>query len=165
MGAMPSAFIFQEKMDDLMRGLPNVLTYLDDILCVTKGTYEQHITELEQVLQRLSNAGLKCNLPKCTFAQKQFEYLGYNVSTEGIQPITKKVHAIQRLKRPQTLRQLSSFLGMINYYRDMWAKRSHMLSPLTDLIKGNKKRKQLVWMDTHNTAFNNIKKELSKNTL
>ena len=54
---------------------------------------------------------------------------------------------------------------MINYYRDMWAKRSHMLSPLTDLIKGNKKRKQLVWMDTHNTAFNNIKKELSKNTL
>ena len=73
MGAMSSAFIFQEKMDDLIRGLCNVFTYLDEILCVTKGIYEQHIIELEQVLQRLSNAGLKCNLSKCTFAQTHFE--------------------------------------------------------------------------------------------
>ena len=59
MGGMPSAFIFQENMDNLMRGLDHVLTYLDDILCVTKGDYTNHINKLGEFLKRLQDAGLK----------------------------------------------------------------------------------------------------------
>ena len=57
MGAMPSAFIFQENMDDLIRYLDHVLTYLYAILCVTKGDYTDYINKLGEVLQRLQDAG------------------------------------------------------------------------------------------------------------
>ena len=165
MGAMPSAFIFQENMDNLMRGLDHVLTYLDDILCVTKGDYTNHINKLGEVLKRLQDAGLKVNLPKCAFAKQEFEYLGYNTTKQGIKPLTSKVEAIRRIKRPKTLRQLRSFIGMINYYRDMWNRRSHMLSPVTDLIKSSVKGKPLKWTDTKEKAFENIKTAISKQTV
>ncbi|CAJ1944719.1 unnamed protein product [Cylindrotheca closterium] len=135
MGAMSSAYIFQEAMNRLMEGLSHILTYLDDILCVTKGDFEDHLQRLELCLQRLHKAGLKVNLPKSEFATQQFKCLGYLVLRQGIRPLASKVEAIQQLKPPKTLKQLCSFLGMLNYYRDMWEKRSHMLAPFTELIK------------------------------
>ena len=116
---MPSTFIFQENLDDLIRDLDHVLTYLYDILCVTKGDYTDYINKLGEVLQRLQDAGWKVNLPKFAFAKQEFEYLGYNITKQGIKPLTSKVEAIRRIKRPKTLRQLRSFIGIINYYRDI----------------------------------------------
>ena len=48
-------------------------------------------------------------------------------------PIPKKVEAIQDLAVPKTRKQLRQFIGMINFYRDMWQKRSELLAPLTAL--------------------------------
>ncbi|CAJ1944011.1 unnamed protein product [Cylindrotheca closterium] len=84
MGAMPSAYIFQEAMNRLMEGLGDVLTYLDDVLCVTKGDFEVHLQRLKLCLQRLHKAGLQVNLPKSEFATQQFKYLGYLVLHQGI---------------------------------------------------------------------------------
>ena len=47
----------------------------------------------------------------------------------------KKVEAIKNLAIPKTKKQLQSFIGMVNYYQDMWPKRSHLLAPLTNLTK------------------------------
>ena len=60
------------------------------------------------------------------------------ITPTGIKPIPKKIEAITRLQRPKTIKQLKSFLGMVNFYRDTWAKRSHILAPLSDLIKNGK---------------------------
>ena len=48
-------------------------------------------------------------------------------------PVPKKVDAIQAIEVPKTKRELRKFIGMVNYYRDMWKKRSHILAPLTKL--------------------------------
>ncbi|CAJ1959749.1 unnamed protein product [Cylindrotheca closterium] len=165
MGAMPSAYIFQEAMNRLMKGLGDVLTYLDNVLCVTKGDFKDHLQRLELCLQRLHKAGLKVNLPKSEFATQQFKYLGYLVSRQGIRPIASKVEAIQRLKPPKTLKQLRSFLGMLNYYRDMWEKRSHMLAPFTELIKSSKKGRPLIWKQEHTEAFKHVKRVIAKDTM
>ena len=84
------------------------------------------------------------NAPKSSFCETEIEYLGYMITPTGIKPIPKKIEAVTRLQRPKTVKQLKSFLGMVNFYRDTWAKRSHILAPLSDLISelGAKKNKQ-----------------------
>jgi hypothetical protein len=80
-------------------------------------------------------ANLKVNIEKSIFATTSFEYLGYHITTSGIFPLTSKVEAIQQLKPPKILKQLRSILGLINYYRDIWKQRSHILTLLTELTK------------------------------
>jgi hypothetical protein len=82
---------------------------------------------MEQVLERLQRENFRANLRKCYFGESK-------IIRDGIQPQPKKVEAILKLSPPKTKRQLNLFLGMINYYRDMWQKRSHMLAPLTGLV-------------------------------
>jgi hypothetical protein len=58
MGLCTSPDIFQEKMSELMSDLEFVCCYIDDVLCISKGSWEDHLPILEQVLNRLSQAGL-----------------------------------------------------------------------------------------------------------
>ena len=131
MGLTDSPDIFQAIINDLMIDLQNVRAYLDDILVTTAGSFEDHLKHVELVLQRLNDVGFAVNLRKSKFAVTEIDYLGYWITRNGIQPQPKKVEAIMRLTPPTTKRQLRRFLGMINYYRDMWRRRSHVLAPLT----------------------------------
>ena len=67
MGLCNSPDIFQEKMSELMEGLEFVRTYIDDLLCLTKGSYEDHLEKLDSVFTRLAQAGLKVNAKKSFF--------------------------------------------------------------------------------------------------
>jgi len=64
MGLCNSPGIFQEKMSELMDGLAFVRTYIDDLLCLTKGSFTDHLEKIELVLQRLQKAGLEVNVTK-----------------------------------------------------------------------------------------------------
>jgi hypothetical protein len=75
MGIAASPNIFQEKMSELMESLKYVSVYLDDLLCISKLSPEDHLEKLEEVLRRLCNAGLKVNAAKLTFCILEIEYL------------------------------------------------------------------------------------------
>ena len=94
MGLCNSPDIFQEKTSELMVGLEFARAYIDDLLVVTKGDLQTHLNQLEQVLTRLSEAGLKVNASKSHFCCDELEYLGYLITTSGVRPTMKKVHAI-----------------------------------------------------------------------
>ena len=130
--------IFQENMSELFVGLDTVRVYIYDLLHVTKGSWTEHLSILEEMFTRLQKAGLKANASKSCFGAHKFDYLGYHVTREGVMPIPKKVKAIQALAIPKTCKQLRQFIGMTNFYRDMWQKRSELLAPLTALT--SKKR-------------------------
>ena len=70
-------------------------------------------------------------------------------------PIPKKVEAIQAFAIPKTCKQLCQFIGMINFYRDMWQKHSEFLAPLTALTPKNVKYD---WNDEHQKCFEAIKR-------
>ena len=112
MGLCNSPDIFQEKMSELMYGLENVRAYIDDLLVISTGIYSEHLTEVEKVLARLRDAGLKVNAGKSSFAQGELEYLGYWITREGMQPQPKKVQAMLNIKPPTNKTQLRSFIGM-----------------------------------------------------
>ncbi len=76
----------------------------------------------------------KFNADKSSFCAHEIEYLGYILTREGIKPQPKKVQAIRGLNPPNNVKELRHFLGMVQYYRDMWAGRSEMQAPLTDLV-------------------------------
>ncbi len=154
--------IFQEKMAELFDGMDYIRAYIDDLLVLTKGNFDDHLDKLEITLQRVREAGLKVNAPKSFFARKELEYLGYLITRQGIRPIKRKIEAIQKIAEPTTKKELRSFIGVVNYYRDMWIRRSHVLSPLAALTSKGAKWK---WNDEHRKAFNDIKNIISREVM
>ena len=72
-------------MDKILHGLDGVGCYLDDII-VTGSSDEEHLANLERVLTRLSQFGLRLKKSKCVLMQSSVEYLGYKVDAEGLHP-------------------------------------------------------------------------------
>ncbi len=161
-GVAGSPDIFQSKMMELMATLEFVRTYLDDLLCITKGDLEDHLQHLRKVLIRLRDAGLKINADKSKFCALETEYLGYILTRDALKP-------------PTNVKELRRFLGMVQYYRGLWAKRSEMLAPLTDLVgqcgqtkvtkaKGTKKV-PWHWDEVHQKAFDTVKATIAKDVV
>ena len=171
-GFAGTADIFQAEMMDLVESLEYVGAYIDDLLVITKGTLEDHLENLREVLRRLRDAGLKVNAAKSFFCTHKIEYLGYILARGGIKPQQKKVQAILAINPPNNVKELRKFLGMVQYYRDMWAKRSEMLAPLSDLVgecgetkttrKNKVKKRPWHWDSIHQTAFDNVKTTVAK---
>ncbi len=146
-----------------MASLKFVRAYMDDLLIITRGILDKHLQKIETVLTKLRDAGLKVNAAKSLFCAHEIEYLGYILTREGIKPQQKKVQAILVLNPPNNFKELRHLLGMVQYYRDMWVRRSEMLAPLTNLVgecretkttKMNKtKKKPWRWDPTHQQAF------------
>jgi hypothetical protein len=162
MGISNAPDIFQSIMMRLLGDLEFVHVYMDDILITSNGTFTDHMSKLKTVLSRLQQAGFRANVRKCSFAADRVEYLGYDISRHGIHPQPKKVEAILKMQPPQTKRQLRRFLGMVNYYRDMWKRRSHILAPLTAL---SSKSVSWKWTKECNESFETIKRVVARETL
>ena len=73
-GMMNALATFQSAMDAVLSGIEStaVLCYLDDVLVFTKGTFEQHLHQLDKVLARLSECGFTCNAKKCLRTHSRF---------------------------------------------------------------------------------------------
>ena len=166
MGVACAPDIFQSIMMDMLGDLDYVLVYIDDILIIQReGESESdHLQKVETVLTRLQNKGFRANLRKSFFMQKQVEYLGFLLTSEGIRPQPKKVEAMDRMQPPTNPRQLKQFLGMVNFYRDVWPRRSHILAPLNKLT-GIKTKKDWYWGKEEEQAFMEAKEMLKKEAL
>ena len=57
MGLCNSPDIFQEKMNELFAGFNYVRAYIDDLLIITKGSFEEHLKQLDTVLEKFETAG------------------------------------------------------------------------------------------------------------
>ena len=90
MGVCKIPDIFQEKLSELFVGLNTVRVYINDLLYVTKGSWKEHLTVLEEMFIRLQKAGLKFNAIKSCFGAHKFDYLVYPVTRDSVMPIPKK---------------------------------------------------------------------------
>lgn len=157
-GIASAPAIFQREMDKILRGIPHVICYLDDIL-ITGETDAEHLKNLEEVLKRLQRHGLRLRLDKCRFFQKRVEYLGFSINEDGVHTTEKKVQAITEAPTPRNVRELRSFLGIINYYAKFVPSLSSILSPLNDLLKAGKR---WVWSPACRKAFKEAKERITK---
>ena len=100
---------FQEKMNKMFHGFEFILSYIHDLLIITKGDWYNHLKNMERVLQNLKDNGLKCNIENSLFGQTQMEYLGLWVTRNEIRPVNKKVEAIVNMTPPKNIRQVRAF--------------------------------------------------------
>jgi hypothetical protein len=105
-GIAGSPDIFQGKMSELIKSLECVRAYLDNLLCISKLSHEDHLEKLEEVLRQLCDAGLKVNAARSAFCTLEKEYLGYVLTRDRIKPQSNKVQAILVIKPPIGVRQL-----------------------------------------------------------
>ena len=173
MGASTAPDVFQEKMNNLFNELEFVKVYIDDLLVISAGSFDDHLEKLGQVLQRLHEKGFQVNAAKSSFCALEVDYLGYTLTRDGIMPQKKKVAAILALKPPKNIKELRRVLGIVQFYRDIWEKRTDLLAPLTDLVaecgvsknKKHKKPKPWRWDEEHEAAFQKIKKIIARDVV
>jgi hypothetical protein len=100
--------------DLIMEGVVSV--YLDNILIYTK-TVEEHRRITRLVLDRLRQHKLYLRADKCEFEKTRIEYLGVIISHNQVEMDPVKVAGIADWPVPKTKKEVSSFLGFINFYR------------------------------------------------
>ena len=123
------------------------IIYLDDIIVFSKMPKE-HIERLLGVFNKLVQAGLKLKPKKCEFFKSRISYLGYIVSSSGIETDPRKVEVVKTWAIPKTVTEVRSFLGFTNYYRRFIKNYAKVARPLNALISGendSKKKKMIEW--------------------
>ena len=154
---------FQRLMEVVLSGVTRdgCQVYLDDVLVFGK-TLCGHNTNLQRVLDRITEAGLKLKPRKCHFAQTAVEYLGHVVSEKGVQTDPRKIAAVEKYPTPRDLRTLRSFLGLTSYYRRFVPGFSKVAGPLHALTK---KDVDYVWSPECEKAFQQLKSHIQRNTM
>lgn len=153
-GISSAPAIFQRVMDVVVKDIPSVAVYLDDIL-VTGSTVEESIENLNVVLARLEEFGLRLKKEKCEFGVETVTYLGHRINKEGLTPVPEKVEAIQEAKPPENVTQLKAYLGLLNYYGRFLKNLSHELHPLHKLLK---KDQEFEWGAEQQKCFEKTKR-------
>ena len=150
--------IFQELMSVVLQECSEFATaYLDDIL-IFSSSFEEHLTHLNIIFQKLRQHKLKLKLKKCSFLKTETNYLGFVIDEQGIKPDQKKVEAIRSLPVPTCVREVRSFVGMCSYYRRFIPNFSQIAEPIIALTR---KYAHFKWTDVHQKAFEFIKDSLT----
>jgi hypothetical protein len=133
-----------------------VVVYFDDIL-VYNTNLDEHIEHLRCVLDVLRCEKLYANFKKCTFCMEKVVFLGYVVSTKGIEVDEEKVKTIKEWPMPKSITEVRSFHGLASFYRRFVKDFSTIVAPLTEIIKKNV---GFHWGSDQANAFATIKERL-----
>ena len=122
--------------------------------------FDLHLKHIDLVLSRLQKANLKLKLRKCHFAGSEAPFLGHIVSRNGLLMDPAKIDAVRKIRRPETKKDVRSFLGMAGYYRPFIKDFSIVAAPLHALTKA-KASKEVNWTAECEKAFENLKDALT----
>jgi hypothetical protein len=130
--------------------------FLVFLMLIYSTTWEEHLQQVQLVLQLLRDNQLFVKRSQCFFGEPTVAYLGHLISAAGVAMGPEKVAAVQAWPRPRTLRALRGFLGLTGYYRKFIAGYGAVAEPLTALLKGS----TFTWTPQADTQFLFLKKAL-----
>ena len=134
-----------------------MVIFIDDILIYSRDK-ESHVKHLRMALQKLRENQLYGKLSKCEFWLDRIMFLGHIISGRGISVDSEKVKTILQWKRPETVTEVRSFLGMAGYYRRFVKDFSIIAKPLTNLTK---KGEKFTWGMECEESFQELKQRLT----
>lgn len=127
-------------------------------MIITGRDDEEHLANLEEVLQRLQRHGLRANKAKCEFFKEKITYCGHDIDSNGLHKSAEKVEAVLKAPRPNDVAEVRSFLGLINYYRRFLPNLVTAVHPLNQLLEKNHKWK---WTEQCDEAFRKVKEMIT----
>ena len=113
---------------------------------------------MDKVLEAIESSGITLSPKKCHIAFQSLTLLGQKVSRLGITTQKEKIETIINLKEPKKIKDLQTFLGMVNYFSNYIPFHTWIVKPLYNLLK---KEQQWEWNETHQGAFDLCKKALT----
>lgn len=165
----PATFqrLMERCLGDLSQEICSI--YIDDVV-VFSSSFEEHLSRLGQVFDRLDQYGLKLNPKKCQFFRTKLKYLGYIVSEEGVQTDPDKISKVKDWPQPQNEDEVRKFVGFAGYYRKFVKDFSKLVKPLQDLVGSAQTKKarnnslpgpDWHWGDEQEQAFVRLKEALT----
>ena len=155
-GIVVSQDIFQRKLDDVYKNIPNVTGIADDII-VFGSTEKEHDQAFVNMLEATRANNVSLNSGKVQFKQQSVNFFGHTLTQDGICPAADKLEALKSISAPTNAKELLSLLGLITYLNRSSAKTAELTAPLRELIRKNV---HFRWEQEHEAALDRIKKEL-----
>ena len=146
----------------MFRDTPFAFAYLDDIIIASKDS-ESHSTHLHTILSILNDNNLIINLEKSNFFKSEVRFLGHILSSTGCRPIPERLDTINHFPMPETVTQLRSFLGTLNFCHRFIPNASNIIAPLTKLCSGGKNT-TITWTEDSISAFKKAKESIASIT-
>lgn len=149
---------FQRIMNQVLGSLRHkeALAYLDDVIVPSKD-FSEGMARLEHILQLFLDAGLTLKLSKCVFFGEIVDYLGFEISKDGIRPGSRKIEAVEKFPVPENQHNVRQFLGLASFFRRFIPGFSIIAKPLTNLLK---KDAVWIWSAEQENAFRSLQQKL-----
>ena len=138
--------VFQRYMSEMLQGIPGAQpipgadAVVDDNL-IWGASVEEHDERLRMMLERARVYNLKLNKKKCQLRQDEVAYVGHVITKQGLKPDPEKIRAISKMKPPENLKELRTFLGFVQYLGKFLPNLATESAPLRQLLE-----KEIVWL-------------------
>lgn len=141
--------------------------YIDDVI-VHGPDDDSFVANLATLFQRFSDMKILLHPKKCSFGMEGTEFVGHLIDGEGKRMSPDKIQKVLEFTRPETVKELRSFLGLVNYFRDHLHRHSEAVNPLHRLLKiacgdgklntkkGNQSKKPLPWSEEFSAAYDKV---------
>lgn len=136
----------------------SIFLYFDDVIIFSKGSLQDHLLKLKEVLRRLRNAGLTVNPDKLTIASRKVEFLGHIFSNGTVTFDRERIRPILDLPPPKNPKQIARLVGLMAYYARFVPHFSALCEPLNRL---RRKNVPFIWGPEQTAALDAIKKALT----
>ena len=147
--------VWTSVLTNLLKDIPKVFVFYDDILIATNDETEHNHT-LNRVFDVLLKNGITLNYEKCRILRNKIDFLGHTLNENGINPSASKIEAIKNVPLPKTKDQLRSFLGLANYIGQRFVPSfASLAAPLWQLF--SKAKLSLTWDSRTTSAFLKLK--------
>jgi hypothetical protein len=120
-------------------------------------SWEDHLVHLQIVLQILSTNSLFAKAEKCRFGVLQVDYLGHQISKQGVSVDPIKIQAVLDWPNPTTVKGMRGFLDLAGYYRKFIRHFGSIAAPLTQLLA----KDSFHWSEAAEQAFIKLKEALT----
>lgn len=157
-GLCNAAPSFQKLLQTVFRSslYKHLLVYIDDLL-VYSNTFEDHVSHLQEVFDKLQEANLRLHPEKCQFALPKVKFLGHILSSSGVAVDPDKVEKVKVFPRPTNVTQLRQFMGLCNFYRRFVKGYAKLATPLNELLR---KDVTFLWTQACEESFQALKSAL-----
>ena len=167
MGLTGACSYFQKTLvTEVLNGLMHdgCELFLDDCM-IHAPTLDVFLKRLRQVFLRFRERGITLNPLKCKIGLSEVEYVGHTINKDGLHFTRDKLDSVLNFPRPETKRQIKSFLGLANYFRDHIQNHSMRAQPLQEFVNAYDKsqaRHKITWNAAAIAAFEDLRQAIDE---
>lgn len=153
---------FQKILENILLPCDGVVNFIDDILVF--GSEDEHDARLKHVLDVLKENNVLLNFEKCIFNAKKINFLGHELSHEGVRPLNKYIQVIESFREPRTIDEIQSFLGLLNYVNKWIPNLATLTEPIREILRMKLHKSADItpyWKAQQKSAFEKLKNSLT----